>query len=87
MRLVIDLIRGKTVSEALSILHFSPKHAAVVAAYDEKLTAFFTRHQVADHSGLSVGERVGAHNPYEPWNPEFNDFACGGWAPEDTPAG
>ena len=31
MRLVIDLIRGKSVEEALHILHFSPKHAARVA--------------------------------------------------------
>lgn len=28
MRTVIDLIRGKSVEEALSILHFSKKHAA-----------------------------------------------------------
>lgn len=28
MRLVIDLIRGKNVEEAISILHFSPKHPA-----------------------------------------------------------
>ncbi|MCL5268120.1 MAG: 50S ribosomal protein L22 [Bacteroidetes bacterium] len=28
MRLVVDLIRGKSVGQALSILHFSPKHAA-----------------------------------------------------------
>lgn len=32
MRLVIDLIRGKSVDRALNILHFSPKHAAKVAA-------------------------------------------------------
>ena len=31
MRLVIDLIRGRSVPEAFSILHFSPKHAAKVA--------------------------------------------------------
>ena len=31
MRLVIDLIRGKSVPEALSILHYSPKHASRVA--------------------------------------------------------
>ncbi len=31
MRLVIDLIRGKAVEEALTILHFSPKHAAKTA--------------------------------------------------------
>ena len=30
MRLVVDLIRGKSVEEAMSILHFSPKHAAKV---------------------------------------------------------
>jgi large subunit ribosomal protein L22 len=31
MRLVIDLIRGKSVEEALHILHFSPKHASKTA--------------------------------------------------------
>ena len=31
MRLVIDLIRGKSVDEAIRILHFSPKHASKVA--------------------------------------------------------
>jgi large subunit ribosomal protein L22 len=31
MRLVIDLIRGKSVSEALNMLHFSPKHASKTA--------------------------------------------------------
>ena len=31
MRLVIDLIRGKSVDEALHLLHFSPKHASKVA--------------------------------------------------------
>ncbi|HLX12833.1 MAG TPA: 50S ribosomal protein L22 [Bacteroidota bacterium] len=31
MRLVIDLIRGKSVDEALTILHFSTKHAARIA--------------------------------------------------------
>jgi large subunit ribosomal protein L22 len=31
MRLVIDLIRGKGVEEALSILHFTTKHAAKTA--------------------------------------------------------
>lgn len=30
MRLVIDLIRGKTVEEALNILHYNPKHASNV---------------------------------------------------------
>jgi large subunit ribosomal protein L22 len=31
MRLVIDLIRGKSVDEALHILHYSPKHASKIA--------------------------------------------------------
>ena len=31
MRLVIDLIRGKSVDEALHLLHFSTKHAAKTA--------------------------------------------------------
>ncbi len=30
LRLVADLIRGKSVEEALNILHFSPKHASKV---------------------------------------------------------
>jgi large subunit ribosomal protein L22 len=30
MRLVIDLIRGKNVEEALNILHYNPKHASNV---------------------------------------------------------
>jgi len=32
MRLVADLIRGKSVEDALNILHFSPKHASNVMA-------------------------------------------------------
>lgn len=31
MRLVVDLIRGKSADEALTILHYSPKHASVAA--------------------------------------------------------
>jgi len=30
MRLVVDLVRGKSVEEALNILHFNPKHASKV---------------------------------------------------------
>ncbi len=31
MRLVIDLIRGKSVTEALNVLHYLPKHASKTA--------------------------------------------------------
>jgi large subunit ribosomal protein L22 len=31
MRIVLNLIRGKRVPEALSILHFTPNHASIVA--------------------------------------------------------
>jgi len=31
MRIVLDMIRGKRVPEALSILHFTPNHASTVA--------------------------------------------------------
>jgi large subunit ribosomal protein L22 len=31
MRLVVDMIRGKSVDEALNMLHFSPKHASKIA--------------------------------------------------------
>jgi large subunit ribosomal protein L22 len=30
MRLVVDLIRGKSVEEALNLLHYNPKHASIV---------------------------------------------------------
>jgi len=30
MRLVVDLIRGKSLNEALNILHFSPKHSSKI---------------------------------------------------------
>ena len=30
MRLVVDLVRGKSVRDALNILHYSPKHASKV---------------------------------------------------------
>jgi large subunit ribosomal protein L22 len=30
MRLVVDLVRGRSIRDALSILHYSPKHASKV---------------------------------------------------------
>lgn len=50
MRLVIDLIRGKSVAAALSILHFQPKHASRVA---EKVL----RSAVANLHQKDVGSR------------------------------
>ena len=52
MRLVIDLIRGKSVDAALHILHFSPKHASKVA---EKVL----RSAVANLQAQEEGGRLG----------------------------
>lgn len=49
MRLVIDLIRGKSVDEALHILHFSPKHASKVA--EKVLRSAVSNLQNKDESG------------------------------------
>lgn len=49
MRLVIDLIRGKSVEEALSILHFSPKHASKAA--EKVLRSAIANIQNKDESG------------------------------------
>jgi len=52
MRLVIDLIRGKSVDAALHILHFQPKHASKVA---EKVL----RSAVANLQAREDGGRLG----------------------------
>lgn len=49
MRLVIDLIRGRGVDEALSILHFSPKHAARTA--EKVLRSAISNFQNKDEAG------------------------------------
>ena len=49
MRLVIDLIRGKAVEEALSILHFVPKHAAKTA--EQVLRSAISNLQNKDEGG------------------------------------
>ncbi len=49
MRLVIDLIRGRSVPEALSILHFSPKHASRVA--EKVLRSAVSNFQNKDEAG------------------------------------
>jgi large subunit ribosomal protein L22 len=52
MRLVVDLIRGKSVDRALHMLHFSPKHASKVA---EKVL----RSAVANLQNKGEGGRLG----------------------------
>ena len=49
MRLVIDLIRGKSVPEAISILHFSPKSPSKVA--EKVLRSAVSNIQNKDESG------------------------------------
>ena len=57
MRLVIDLIRGQGVEQALSMLHFSPKHAAKTA--EKVLRSALSNLQNKDESG-----RVDAANVF-----------------------
>jgi large subunit ribosomal protein L22 len=49
MRLVIDLIRGRGVDDALNILHFSPKHAAKTA--EKVLRSAISNFQNKDEAG------------------------------------
>ena len=49
MRLVIDLIRGIGVEDALSILHFQPKHASKSA--EKTLRSAIANLQNKDHAG------------------------------------
>jgi large subunit ribosomal protein L22 len=56
MRLVIDLIRGKGVDEALSILHFSPKHASKVA--EKVLRSAISNLQNKDEAGRTETESL-----------------------------
>lgn len=56
MRLVIDLIRGKSVAEALHLLHFSPKHASKVA--EKVLRSAVSNLQNKDESGRLEPEDI-----------------------------
>jgi len=56
MRLVIDLIRGKSVPEALSILHFSPKHASRVA--EKVLRSAVSNFQNKDETGRTEADTL-----------------------------
>jgi large subunit ribosomal protein L22 len=53
MRLVIDLIRGKKASEAITILRFHPKHAAHEAEMVLR-SAIANLNQKADQDGIRV---------------------------------
>lgn len=57
MRLVVDLIRGKNVEEALSILHFSSKHASK----DVEKTL---RSAISNLQNKAEGKRIDTHNMY-----------------------
>jgi len=56
MRLVVDLIRGKSVPQALSILHFSPKHASRVA--EKVLRSAVSNLQNKDEAGRTELETL-----------------------------
>jgi large subunit ribosomal protein L22 len=56
MRLVIDMIRGKKASEALTMLHFHPKHAARDAEMVLR-SAISNLNQKADAEGVRLHER------------------------------
>jgi large subunit ribosomal protein L22 len=56
MRLVIDLIRGKSVDDALHILHFSPKHASKVA--EKALRSAVSNLQNTDGGGRLEAEQM-----------------------------
>lgn len=57
MRLVVDLIRGKSAEEALTVLHFSEKHASKVA--EKVLRSAISNLQNKEESG-----RVETNNIY-----------------------
>ncbi len=54
MRLVIDLIRGKFVSEALTILHFHPHHASRTA--EKVLRSAISNLQNKEEGRVDVGD-------------------------------
>jgi len=56
MRLLIDLIRGKSANEALHLLHFSPKHASKVA--EKVLRSAVSNLQNKDGSGRIEPEEM-----------------------------
>jgi len=62
MRLVIDLIRGKSIPQALDILHFSPKHASRVA--EKVLRSAIHNLQNKDEAGRTEMETLFVKEAY-----------------------
>jgi len=62
MRLVIDLIRGKSATEALHLLHFSPKHASKVA--EKVLRSAIANLQNKDEGGRLEPEQITVKEAY-----------------------
>jgi large subunit ribosomal protein L22 len=62
MRLVIDLIRGKSVPDALSILHYSTKHPAKVA--EKVLRSAVSNFQNKDQEGRTEVEALFVKEAY-----------------------
>ena len=56
MRLMLDLIRGKRVPEALSILHFAPNHASLVA--EQTLRSAISNFQLKPENGRTDVEEL-----------------------------
>ncbi len=62
MKLVVDLIRGKGVEEAISILHFSPKHASKEA--EKTLRSAIANLQNKEESGRIDFDRIFVKEAY-----------------------
>ena len=69
MRLVIDLIRGKSVPEALSMLHFSPKHASKIA--QKTLRSAVSNFQNKDEAGRTDVESLFIREAYVDCGPSM----------------
>ena len=69
MRLVIDLIRGKSVPEALSILHFSTKQPARVA--EKILRSAVSNFQNKDQEGRTEVEALFVKEAYVDGGPSM----------------
>lgn len=69
MRLVIDLIRGRSVPDALAILHYSPKHPAKVA--EKVLRSAVSNFQNKDEAGRTEIETLFVKEAYVDCGPSM----------------